>query len=405
AESMEAAAGLGAPPELRVLRTQRQGFSVRTSVLVALPLGDADPSSPVTVADPALGALLEAETGPASAWTWTRDAATVSLVDLGLGVPDVVILAQSRLDALAATALGGAADGGTAGDRRAALDRLCSLLDQQRGLPDLAGDPATGEAELRSRLATLRSIAADVLAGLAADPPDTGPARRWGLPDDDATAVLTARLTSIGTADGDTSADAATLGERLRTLLAPASGLPLVCTGTLPPVLAAADLDLDRDWLEVVAAVRPALSRLQAHQVPVPWPAAATDPARLWTVPAASQRDVVVYGPAAATAGPAGIALLDDWAETVPSRKHTTHAAFGFDAPRARAQQALLLALPPNEAVPLTADALPGIVLSTRDLARARMAQPDRLGAWALAVPTSMVLASGPAGSTLKEPS
>ena len=403
AESMEAAAGLGAPPELRVLRTQRQGFSVRTSVLVALPLGDADPSSPVTVADPALGALLEAETGPASAWTWTRDAATVSLVDLGLGVPDVVILAQSRLDALAAAALGGAADGGTAGDRRAALDRLCSLLDQQRGLPDLAGDPATGEAELRSRLATLRSIAADVLAGLAADPPDTGPARRWGLPDDDATAVLTARLASIGTADGDTSADAATLGERLRTLLAPASGLPLVCTGTLPPVLAAADLD--RDWLEVVAAVRPALSRLEAHQVHVPWPAAATDPARLWTVPAASQRDVVVYGPAAATAGPAGIALLDDWAETVPSRKHTTHAAFGFDAPRARAQQALLLALPPNEAVPLTADALPGIVLSTRDLARARMAQPDRLGAWALAVPTSMVLASGPAGSTLKEPS
>ena len=55
--------------------------------------------------------------------------------------------------------------------------------------------------------------------------------------------------------------------------------------------------------------------------------------------------------------------------------------------------------------MPLTADALPGIVLSTRDLARARMAQPDRLGAWALAVPTSMVLASGPAGSTLKEPS
>jgi len=161
----------------------------------------------------------------------------------------------------------------------------------------------------------------------------------------------------------------------------------------------------DRDWLEVVAAVRPAVARLEAHQVQAPWPAAATDPSRLWTVPAASQRDVVVYGPAAGIAGPAGIALLDDWAETVPSRKHTTHAAFGFDAPRARAQQAVLLALPPDEAVPLTADALPGLVLSTRDLARARMAQPDQLGAWALAVPTSMVLAAGPAGSDLKEPS
>ena len=36
------------------------------------------------------------------------------------------------------------------------------------------------------------------------------------------------------------------------------------------------------------------------------------------------------------------------------------------------------------------------IVLSTRELARARMAQPDRLLDWALAVPTSMVLACGP---------
>ena len=38
-ESMDAAAGLSAPPELRVLQTRRQGFSVRTTVLVALPLG------------------------------------------------------------------------------------------------------------------------------------------------------------------------------------------------------------------------------------------------------------------------------------------------------------------------------------------------------------------------------
>ena len=55
--------------------------------------------------------------------------------------------------------------------------------------------------------------------------------------------------------------------------------------------------DLDRGWLEIVAAVRPAVARLEAHQLRTPWPAAATDPARLWSVPAASQRDVVVYGP------------------------------------------------------------------------------------------------------------
>ena len=95
------------------------------------------------------------------------------------------------------------------------------------------------------------------------------------------------------------------------------------------------------------------------------------------------------------------MALLDDWAETVPSTKHTTHAAFGFDAPRSRAAQAILLAVPPDEQVALNADALPGIVLSTRMQAHARTAQPDRLGTWSNAVPTSMVLGGGPAGSDL----
>ena len=133
------------------------------------------------------------------------------------------------------------------------------------------------------------------------------------------------------------------------------------------------------------------------------WPAAASDPATLWAVPVSSERHVVVYGPAATAGGPVGVALLDDWAETVPSRRHTTHASFGFDAPRARAQQSVLLAVPPDEQFPITPESLPAIVLSTRELARARMAQPDELGAWALAVPTSMVLASGRAGSDLEE--
>ncbi len=118
-------------------------------------------------------------------------------------------------------------------------------------------------------------------------------------------------------------------------------------------------------------------------------------------MPSASQRDVVVYGPAADAAGPVAVALLDDWAETVPGRRHTTHAAFGFDAPRARAPQSILLAVPPDERVPLTAEALPAVVLATRRLARARMAQPDGLDEWALSVPSSMFLASGPAASTL----
>jgi hypothetical protein len=173
----------------------------------------------------------------------------------------------------------------------------------------------------------------------------------------------------------------------------------VICTGVLPATTAAPGLD--RDWLEIVAAVRPALARLEAHQLHREWPAAASAPDRLWSVPDAGAQQVIVYGPGVGAPGPTAVALLDDWAETVPSSRHTTHAAFGFDAPRARAAQAILLAVPPDEQVALSADALPGIVLSTRAQAHARMAQPDQLGAWSLAVPTSMILAGGRAGSDL----
>jgi hypothetical protein len=406
-ESMEAAAGLGAPPELRLLRTQRQGASVRTTVLVVLQMqeaAEAADGSPVALADPALAGLLDAEVGPASAWTWTREDTSVSLDDLGLGVPDVVLNPQALLDVHAGSLLGGPPTGGTAVERRQALDRLCSLIGAQRGLPAVAGDPGDAETELRTRLAALRAAAATTVAELGAAPPVTAGARRWGLPDDPAAAVevLRARLDELGDPATDATADGAELSERIRTLLAPVSGLPVICTGVLPATVAAPDLD--RDWLEIVAAVRPALARLEAHQLHRAWPAAATAPDRLWSVPEAGAQQVVVYGPGVGAPGPTAVALLDDWGETVPSTRHTTHAAFGFDAPRARAAQAILLALPPDEQVALSADALPGIVLSTRVQAHARMAQPDRLGAWSLAVPTSMVLAGGRAGSDLVGP-
>lgn len=401
-ESMEAAAGLGAPPELRLLRTQRQGASVRTTVLVALPMPDAaETGSAVATADPALAALVEAEAGPASAWTWTREGTSVSLDELGLGVPDVVLIAQAQLDAYAGSLLGGPPTGGTTVVRRQGLDRLCSLVGAQRGLPAIAGDPAGATAELRVRLAALRAAAATVVAELGAAPPVIAGARRWGLPDDPAAAieVLQARLGELGDPATDASADAPELSERIRTLLAPVSGLPVICTGVLPATTAAPGLD--RDWLEIVAAVRPALARLEAHQLHREWPAAASAPDRLWSVPDAGAQQVIVYGPGVGAPGPTAVALLDDWAETVPSSRHTTHAAFGFDAPRARAAQAILLAVPPDEQVALSAEALPGIVLSTRAQAHARMAQPDQLGAWSLAVPTSMILAGGRAGSDL----
>lgn len=399
-ESMEAAAGLGAPPELRLLRTQRQGTTVRTTVLIALAPADPDMDSPAAIADPAVAALLSTELGPAADWNWTVDGRSVTLVDLGLDVADVVLIPQPRLVAIASDLLGSAVTGGTATSRRAQLDRVCSLLGAQRDPTDLI-DADDVAAQVRARLTVLRAAAATLLTDMSVDPPTASGARRWGLPDDpdEAAQLLAARLDQIGTQSSDDAADVATMADRIRTLLAPASALPITYTATLPPVVVGGALD--RDWLEILAAVRPALARLEAHQLIRDWPAAATAPESMWTVPANGDRQVVVYGPAALASGPVSVALVDDWAETVPSTRHTTHASFGFDAPRSRAPQCLLLAIPPDESVALTAAALPAMVVSARQQARARMAQPDQLADWSLAVPMSMVLLTGPAGESL----
>jgi hypothetical protein len=89
ADTLEASAGLGAPPELRLLRTQRAGSTIKTSVAIALPWHSAwddpaatDGGSPVTVADPALAALLARELPAPDFWTWSADGVTVSLAGL-----------------------------------------------------------------------------------------------------------------------------------------------------------------------------------------------------------------------------------------------------------------------------------------------------------------------------------
>jgi hypothetical protein len=64
--AMEAAAGLGAPPDLRAIRTPRQATTVRVSAWALLPAAavaaDAD-ADPARVADPAYAAALDAELG------------------------------------------------------------------------------------------------------------------------------------------------------------------------------------------------------------------------------------------------------------------------------------------------------------------------------------------------------
>jgi hypothetical protein len=171
---------------------------------------------------------------------------------------------------------------------------------------------------------------------------------------------------------------------------------------------------LDPDWLETVAAVRPALARLEAAQLGEhlrtggrPLRAWTSQPGDPWQTAATAdsatgpRRLVAVFGPpgvlpsrpTANTAGFVAAAVIDHFAETIPGTEHTASVAFPHDLPTARAPQAVLLAVPPVVDQPLTTEVLVDIVAEVRALARARMAGAASVGTTA----SSLHLAAMPA--------
>jgi hypothetical protein len=95
------------------------------------------------------------------------------------------------------------------------------------------------------------------------------------------------------------------------------------------------------------------------------------------------------------------VAVLDSWSEIVPEKRHIVEAAFGFNAPSSRAPQAILLAVPPDEARPLDTETLAHIVLEARESAHARMAVAEDISSYAALFPFSMTPAQQPTGVSL----
>ncbi len=422
--AMEAAAGLGPPPELRAIRTPRHAVSVRVSAWAVLPPGNAAPvgaqvgAPPAVLADPAFASLLDRELGPAGGWTWTVGADTVSLADLGLhgieafALPPAELAQRVRGERDASLPLAS----GTAADKLARATRLAELLGGGDSDPPLPGaidgrdDDAAPASPLRdamvadlvARVSMLRDRLNSLLAALAAadlnDPAAVAwclaQCRAWGaVQADDAEplAQALARLQTRMTAAPEGGAGSVhALRQAIRALVGHARlpVLPLVPSLAVGPLRAAMRDDegrprIDRDWLEIVAAVRPRLASLEAWQLDPatqPWRAAvrtadgAGDP---WS-PAGPV--VVAYGPdPAALAGSmatVAIAGLDAWQDAIPSNRHTTSAAFGFNGPKSRAPQAVLLAVPPDASRRLSDAELVALVLETRQLARARACRP-----------------------------
>ena len=321
APAMDAAAGLSAPPELDVIRTQRHGRGLTTAVVVALPAaGQPAPvtatTSPGRIADPSVAAYLDTAFGGAddAEWTWIvqhPDGTTitpVTLADLGLAPVDTAGISGAAL-ARAALAFSGAPGDSTVSPQgdlpsHAQLVRFVALLGGQPALgANLADDgtqPDTAPiaADLLGRFTDL-TTAGQALAGVltaAAGPAGTGDDRAaalrtalaWGVTPlladepDLVTAVIRARDALAGRlASAPPPDQAAALGvldlARAITELASGEGrLPVLARHRLDglPAELAADSGrpagspgADPDWLEVVAPVRRPLARLEAHQL------------------------------------------------------------------------------------------------------------------------------------------
>jgi hypothetical protein len=443
--ALDAAAGLGRPPELDMLRTRRESRPAETSSLVVLPdiappplpsdPADLAAVSPSAIADPAVAAFVRERVGRAQQWRWDVTGAgggqaTVTLADLGLQPADALALALGALEqaVLAAVPFEGAQLAARDGSARyARAVRLVGLIGRvpagpedavEIGEADSAGTTAT---VLRRRLADLRAVAQALLGRLATGEPGAlRLARQWGLapepelenPAAEAHRRLSERLAAAPDASAADALDPLQLAAAVAALVSP-TGQLAVC-GQLRrvdlPTLAPAPA-LERQWLAYIAPVRAAMARLEAFQLAAgtpagigsrltswtnrpqdPWQENITDLRRLITAHAPADLDLAAGGPADRTFA---VGRLDRFAEAIPGAEQTTTGAFGFDAPGARAPQAILLAVPPDLSKPLDAATLVAIVADTRSLARARMAMPSDLDEISGAAPLPLLPTNG----------
>ena len=286
--AMEAAAGLGAPPELRAMRTPRAASTVRVSAWALLPPGAPSPGAdadPASVADPAYASLLSTEIGAGALHATDpagRDARNRMAAVLGGGDDPLV-------PSLTGGAYEGLPDTADADLRSAVAADLGARLGRMRDLAQAAHDALVAlDPTLATAGAVLSEAAASwavdlsgvVPADPAADTPTTADLQAAlvaELADRLAAAVVPAAIAGSPVPDPFVNA----VRRAIRTLVG-RTDLPVlpIVPRTLLPVLRSTP-DLDRSWLELVAAARPRLASLDARQLDptrTPWPAAVAAP-------------------------------------------------------------------------------------------------------------------------------
>jgi hypothetical protein len=391
--ALDAAAGLTVPPEFRFPTTPAGGMSLRTTVTLAIPdVAPGQEPSPTGPgdADPAVSRLLNQSFGDLAGkpWSWRYENRRVSLADLGLTVADLVVADDDTLAGVAAGALGAPASEVTPPPRLPDARRLIAVL--ARCTAPSVTLPAPVVQRLSRRRARLEAAARDLLAALEAADPSTElhgalatRALRWGLRGEAGPAA--ARLAqhhSHATAQGDPIGD-------LRRLAGIGRGtdgsalVPVLVPTTVPPV----GPGVADGWLETFALVRPALTPVPAswqwrrHVEDDPWtgrPDAHTK---------ARESDVVVTP--STLPGETVVGILDSWVETIPDRDVPATGAFSFPTPRARAPQAILLAVPSTDIEDVPVGLALDVVRQAARLARTRSLPPHHLGALGALLPSA----------------
>ncbi|MCP4469963.1 MAG: hypothetical protein GY815_04620 [Gammaproteobacteria bacterium] len=379
----------------------------------------------------------------------------VTLNNMGLDVADVLTTGAEALTnrAIATAGVAGKVTDGDGLRNHAILRRLAATVARDPaarsdlyGMPDASPDQ---RAELLQRFGMLRDAAQALVAELQNQAGTGGtPAGRdaalaaaesWGirpLPQaianlntgtrcGDASQVLDRRLGAAPSVADAAGLDLSRLAELIAALATQDGRLPVLSMVPMPdapepvpvnPSPAGTDglSGFEEEWLSVVAAVREPLARIETLQLDaiiegVPplsiWTDRPTDP---WQMAAHQDPDGrrrgtqlrVVFGPAGTLEGlspqtPVAMGLVDAWSERVPETDQSAGLAFHFNAPSARAQNAILAVTPPRLRDPLDVPVLIDALRDARALARARMVPADRVSDFASALSLALLPAGG----------
>jgi hypothetical protein len=229
-------------------------------------------------------------------------------------------------------------------------------------------------------------------------------------------AELTRRVDSATTETAARKRLAIVFGDAFRVLVpfTPVeSAISQALTQGPSPAPSAADI---REWLRVGALARAPLDRY--HRLTMLQRAFAVAPAALtvtqvphapntpWVaLPFANEAARPVSGTIAlalfggnpplpvANAQWAGL-LLDEWTELIPNREESTALAFHYDDPGAEAPQAVLIAVPPDNAENWSLDTVIAVLRETIELAKLRAVDGDLLRVLSQILPATFLAAN-----------